>query len=166
MTGWKGFSAACKARTGVPKFLSASARGSAAPPCGKAPPFRDLASDRWLFGEAAPRRLRRSLNLKDKPSTRSGKAKPFRKTERHSRRPQEQVCAPLRIPFVTSGSATSSFTIRPSPFSIQGASCRIRPPRRANRSLRCCKSPLASLLFAPTRRRCAAPRSRAGTCSW
>jgi len=36
--------------------------GSAALSCGKAPPFRRFAALSRFFGEAAPRRLRRSLN--------------------------------------------------------------------------------------------------------
>jgi len=41
----------------------------------------------WFFGEAAPRRLRRSLSLETRSQARPGKAKPFRKTGRRSRWP-------------------------------------------------------------------------------
>ena len=42
-----------------------------------------------FFGEAAPRRLRRSLNLRTGFKADAGKAKPFRKAERRSRWPDK-----------------------------------------------------------------------------
>ena len=67
------------------RFRSIAVCGSAALPCGKALPFRTFAVQLLLFGEAMPRRSRRSLNLAIRFDGHHGKAKPFRKAGRRSR---------------------------------------------------------------------------------
>jgi len=62
---------------GVSTFRSIGTCGSAALPCGKARPFRALAAHGRPFGEAAPRRLRRSLNLKRRTRRKCRKGEAF-----------------------------------------------------------------------------------------